>query len=107
MIFLGYTAMLASSAAAGPALKGNSQWQDGELGNKLGAIAADALGLPGAKERLDAMEHDPGLPRSSQPSPTQHSAKSEKKADAASPSETERNRAGDEEPQPEPGPTPE
>jgi hypothetical protein len=49
-------------AVAGPAANGNGQIQDGEAGNKLGAVAADALGLPGAHERLDAMVHDPGMP---------------------------------------------
>jgi hypothetical protein len=33
-------------------------WHDGEAGNLYGAMAADAFGLPGAKERLDALVHD-------------------------------------------------
>jgi hypothetical protein len=36
-------------------------WQDGEAGNMLGAVAADALGVPGASERLYSMTHDPSM----------------------------------------------
>jgi len=62
VIFLCVTASAFAQLPANGALNGNGQWQDGEVGNKLGATAAAALGLPGAQERLDAQVHDPGMP---------------------------------------------
>lgn len=50
------------SASAG-SLNGMGGWQDGEYGNTLGAVTADALGLPGAHERLYSMTHDPAVVR--------------------------------------------
>ena len=53
---------LPTFADGSPTFNGNGQVQEGEAGDKLGATAADAFGLPGAKERLDAKVHNPGEP---------------------------------------------
>ena len=57
------TAALAVSppAAFAGSLNENGNWQDGGPGNMLGAVAADALGVPGASERLYSMTHDPSM----------------------------------------------
>ena len=71
-ILCGAITALSTPALAGPALNGNAQWQDGELGNSAGAAAAAALGLPGAQERYNAMSHNPGTtPPTSTQEPSQ------------------------------------
>lgn len=57
--------MFASVAVPYAALAGSlnsvGSWQDGEAGNVLGAVAADAFGVPGASERLYLITHDPSM----------------------------------------------
>ena len=46
------TTVLAQSS-----MNGISGWQNGEYGNRAGAMAADAFGLPGAHERMYSLTH--------------------------------------------------
>ncbi len=47
-----------SGFAQSSTLNQMGEWQDGEIGNSFGGVAADAMGLPGASQRLYANTHD-------------------------------------------------
>src|SRR5262245_8543615 len=53
----------APTAVRAGSLNGIGDWQDGEIGNTLGAVTADASGPPRASERLYSMTHDPAAMR--------------------------------------------
>lgn len=55
------TAIAVPHGAIAGSLNRIGDWQDGEAGNMLGAVAADAFGVPGASERLYSMTHDPSM----------------------------------------------
>src|SRR5262245_608936 len=62
-----WPAVFAASAFAAAVLAGSlngiGDWHEGEIGNTLGAVTADALGSLGDSERLYFMSHDPAAMR--------------------------------------------